>query len=318
MIRTLVTGGTGLVGSAIVKHLVRARETVRVLTRDPVHVDPRRRSAGTEFAQGDIFDEASLLKAMEGSTALVIATQFENAPFERPSKGLTYERVDGEGTERQIGAAKKSGITRVIYISGAGVREGRDEPWFRAKAQAEKAVKESGMQWTIFRPSWIYGPTDRSLNKFRMFARLGPVVPVIGTGKERVQPVYVEDVGLAVRLALNSAQAYGKTFDIGGPQSLSMKEIIQTLLDVLGKKRVILPHPKPLMKAIASLTQCLPLGGLRLTPSGIDFLTMEETVDNTALLETLEIQLTPLKEGLQNYLLPPTTLSVDQLRRHAA
>src|SRR5439155_1392398 len=138
---------------------------VRVFTRVPQLIDPSRRMAGTEFAKGDIFDEPSLNSAMVGCDTLIIASQFKNAPFENRFRGLTYEKVDGEGTERQVAAAKKAGVQRIIYMSGAGTREGRTEPWFRAKLRAEKAVTQSGMNWTIFRPSWIYGPTDKSLNK---------------------------------------------------------------------------------------------------------------------------------------------------------
>src|SRR5580765_899266 len=194
MVCTLVTGGTGFVGSEITQALRRNFETVRVLSRNPFHIPPSRRTPGTEYVKGDIFDDASLKEAIKGCDTLIIASQFDNAPFEDPSKGLTYMRVDGEGTERQIQAAKEAKVSRVLYMSGAGTMEGRVETWFQAKARAEKAVVESGMQYTIFRPSWIYGPEDKSLNKFAFFARISPIIPVIGTGKEKIWPVYVKDV----------------------------------------------------------------------------------------------------------------------------
>jgi NADH dehydrogenase len=300
MVKTLVTGGTGLVGSAIVRKLVNSRESVVVLTRDPIYVSRDRRVAGAVYVRGNIFDSTSLEKAMDGCGALINAVQFDNAPFENPRKGLTYERVDGEGTERQVEAAKKAGLKRIIYISGAGTREGRTEIWFRAKLRAEKAVKESDTNWTIFRPSWIYGPGDRSLNKFAMFARFLPFVPTIGSGREKIQPVYVEDVTEVVWRALNAPGSFGKIFEMGGPQTLTMTEIIQTMLCVQGKHRFILPHPKPIMKLIAAAVQYFP--GTMLTPAGIDFVTMEEPVDNSALLEVFKIRLTPLVEGLSKYL----------------
>src|SRR5258705_9260461 len=110
MVNTLVTGGTGFVGSEIVRRLVRESESVRVLSRDPRSLSRRRRIPGTEFFQGDVFDAASLEAAMQGCDALINAVQFENAPFENRRKGLTYERVDGEGTVHQVEAAKKAGI----------------------------------------------------------------------------------------------------------------------------------------------------------------------------------------------------------------
>jgi NADH dehydrogenase len=316
MIQTLVTGGTGFVGSAIVKKLVLGRESVRVLTRNPQSVDPRRRTAGTEFFAGDLFDAKALREAMKGCNALVIAVQFENAPFENPAKGMTYERVDGEGAELTVAAAKESGIERVLYISGAGTREGRIEPWFKAKLRAEKAVRESGLAWTILRPSWIYGPTDRSLNRYAGFARLLPFVPIIGSGREKIQPVFVDDIGEIVRSAINSPKTFGKVFEAGGPEVLTMAEIVKTLLRVMGRRRLILPQPKPLIKFIAGFVQFLP--GRLLTPDGIDFITMEEAVDHRELVKTLGVRMTSLEEGLRSYLAPGTALREEVLRRHAA
>lgn len=317
MVKTLVTGGTGFIGTHIVRQLLRSRESVRVLTRNPDSLPPSRRVAGTEFYKGDVFDPTSLGAAMHGCDAVVCAVQFENAPFENPAKGQTYERVDGEGTALQVAAAKQAGVKRFIYISGAGTREGRTEPWFKAKAKAEAAVRESGMDWTIFRPSWVYGSEDRSLNKFAMFSRLSPIVPIIGTGKEKIQPVFVDDVARAVALSLNQAKAYGKVLEMGGPETLTMTQIVQTMLLVSKRKRLVFPQPKALMKFIASVVQYLP--GRPLTPGGVDFVTMEEKVDNSVLLETLSLSLTPLQDGLKTYLSPDSPVSMNHsLQRHAA
>lgn len=300
MIKTLVTGGTGFVGSAIVRRLVNNRETVVVLTRDPTNVPRSRRISGAFYMQGDVFNADSLKKAMEGCDAVINAVQFENAPFEDVKKGMTYEKVDGEGTERQAQIVKELGIKRFMYLSGAGTREGRTEPWFKAKIRAEKAVRESGADWTIFRPSWIYGPEDKSLNKFSFFARVSPVVPIIGTGREKIQPVYVEDVANIVAMSLNQQNTFGKVFEIGGPQVLTMHQIVKTMLEVQGKKRFVVPHPKAFMKLVASIVQYLP--GRPLTPDGVDFVTMEEYADTTLLLQTLPMELSPLKKGLSFYM----------------
>jgi NADH dehydrogenase len=322
MIRTLVTGGTGFIGSRITSHLLNHSETVRVMTRNPQCVSRTRRFAGTEFVKGDVFDDASLDRALRGEDpqrdscdAVVHAVQFENAPFEHPSKGRTYERVDGEGTERVVAAAKRAGIKRLIYISGAGTREGRSEPWFRAKLRAEKAVRESGMDWTIIRPSWVYGPEDVSLNKFATFARFLPFVPLIGMGNEKIQPLFVDDLARAIQLSLNNEKTFPKIFDIGGPEELTMKEIVRILLRTMGKSRILLPQPKFLMKILARFIQYLP--GRPLTPDGVDFVTMEEKVDNSALLSTITLNLTRLEDGLSQYIGKPQNLLKDQSRRYA-
>ncbi len=299
MIQTLVTGGTGFIGSSIVRKLVQNMQTVHVLTRNPESISRERRVPGAFYVKGDVFNKDSLLKAMEGCDALISTVQFDNAPFENPKKGLTYKRVDGEGTVLQMQALQESSISRVIYLSGAGTREGRIEPWFEAKWQAEQAVRACAKHWTIFRPSWIYGPQDQSLNKFIMFARFLPFIPMIGSGQEKIAPVYVEDVSNAVVKALHDTKTYEKVYDLGGPQ-LSMKEIIQTLLKVLGKRKLIVAHPKPIMKLIARLMQILP--NPPLTAEGIDFVTMEESVDITFAREDLDFRPFNLKDGLKQYL----------------
>lgn len=300
MIQTLVTGGTGFVGHSIVRELVKNNESVVVLSRDPLKVDRARRVSGAHYIQGNVFDPKSLTRAMEGCDALINCVQFENAPFENPKKGLTYEKVDGEGSLNQMEAIKGSSIERVIYMSGAGVKDGRIEPWFKAKLKAEEAVKNCGKNWTIFRPSWIYGAQDNSLNKFALFARFSPVVPLIGMGNEKIQPIYVEDVAKCVAKALNTKSTFGEIIELGSQEEVSMKKIVQTLLEVKGQKRILLPHPKPLMKLIASVVQFLP--GRMLTPDAIDFITMEEKVDVSNLTRLLGITPLSLKEGLKHYL----------------
>jgi uncharacterized protein YbjT (DUF2867 family) len=299
MIKTLVTGGTGFVGSHIVRKLVEGSETVVVLTRNPDFVRRERRVPGAFYMRGDIFDSESLDRAVEGCDAIINAVQFENAPMENPRKGRTYERVDGEGTERQVASAKKKKVGRFIYISGAGTREGRSEPWFRGKLRAERAVRESGMNWTIFRPSWIYGPDDWSLNRFAMFARLLPFVPLVGSGRERIQPIFVKDVGEIVFRGLNDPATFGKSFDLGGPEEMAMKEIVRTLLGVLRKRRVIIPIPKSIVRPLAAVLKNFP--GPPLTPDGIDFITMEEKVDILPLLQWFEVRPTALEKALQQY-----------------
>ncbi len=299
MIETLVTGGTGFVGTALVRALVSHPETVRVMTRNRDRVPREKRVPGAHYIEGDIFDSAKLRPAMRGCNAIVHAVQFENAPFENRSKGLTYERVDGEGTERVVAAAKDAGIKRFIYLSGAGTREGRKEPWFAAKARAEKAVCEGGFDWTIFRPSWIYGAQDRSLNQLLTFARFSPLVPLIGSGRQKISPIFIDDVAAAVVQSLNEKGTYGEIFDLGGPKELSLCEIVRTLLRVYGKRRGFFPIPKGLARAAAYLLQFFP-GKLRLlTPDAVDFITMEERVDDALWLRALGVSPTDLESGLR-------------------
>ncbi|HEY8347246.1 MAG TPA: complex I NDUFA9 subunit family protein [Symbiobacteriaceae bacterium] len=295
MASVLVAGGTGFIGRHIVRSLVARGHRVAVMSRDP------RRAAqvvpeGVEVRPGDVRQPETLREAMAGVEVVVSAVQFPNHPVENPRKGYTYLAIDGEGTVRQVEAARAAGVRRFVYLSGAGTREGRTEPWFQAKLKAEKAIRESGMTYTIFRPSWVYGPEDRSLNRFAAFARHLPFVPVIGDGRIRVQPVLVTDLAQVVALSVDAPQAENKIYDVGGPEALTMNEILQTMLKVMGLRRPLLHGPVPLVKAAAAVLSLLP--NPPLTPRAVDFILMDEPVDIGPLLRDFPIRLTPLEEGL--------------------
>jgi len=293
----LVTGGTGFIGSHVVRKLQEKGHRVIVMSRRAeANVPP-----GVEVRPGDVGDEAALRRAMAGVDVVVAAVQFPNHPVENPRKGYTYMKVDGEGTVRQVGAAKAAGVKRFIYLSGAGTEKEKSAPWFKAKVMAEGAVRDSGIPYTIFRPSWVYGPEDRSLNKFVTFARLLPVVPVIGDGKTLVQPVSVDDLAQVVAGSVSNERAVGKTYEVGGPQALTMDEIIRTMLQIMGKRRPLVHQPAWLMKLAAAPLTLLPTPPL--SPAAVDFVLMEEHVDITPLVQDFGIRLTPLAEGLR-YLEP--------------
>jgi len=147
----------------------------------------------------------------------------------------------------------------------------------------------------------VYGPEDRSLNRFAAFARYLPFVPVIGSGEIRVQPILVTDLAEVVAMSVDAPQTFQKTYDVGGPQALTMNEILRTMLQVMGKRRPLLHGPVALVKAAAALLALLP--NPPLTPAAVDFILMDEPVDIAPLLHDLPVQLTPLAEGLA-YLKP--------------
>ncbi|MDB4894919.1 MAG: putative NADH-ubiquinone oxidoreductase [Firmicutes bacterium] len=295
MAMVLVAGGSGFIGSHIVRRLAEKGHQVVVMSRHPERAKGRV-PAGVTFRTGDVSDPASLRSAMAGIDVVVAAVQFPNHPVEKPTKGYTYVKVDGEGTTSLVAAASAAGVKRFIYIGGAGTRPGQTAPWFQGKLMAEQAVRESGIPYTIFRPSWVYGPDDRTLNKFAAFARLLPFIPVIGNGRTRVQPVFVDDVAEAVAASIAMEKAAGQVYEIGGPQELTMDEIIRTMLKAMGRQRPLVHHPAWFMKLVTAPMTLLPTPPL--SPAGVDFVLMEEPVDNSALLRDLNIRLTPLSEGL--------------------
>ena len=297
----LVAGGTGFVGGGIVRELARRGNDVAVLTRDVEKA--RRRFPGLDirYRQGDVRDTGSLKTALQGVDVVAGCQQFPNSPIENPGRGYTFDEIDAKGTDHLVQAAKNAGVKRYIYLSGAGASADAKYHWFRAKWRAETAVRESGIPYVILRPSWIYGPEDRSLNRFLRMASFLPFVPLIGAvGKQRLQPVFIDDVVRAVAEAADNTTADNQTFEIGGPEVLTMTEIVRTALQVAGKRRLLLSAPKSVMKLAASILQFMP--GRPLTPYAVEFITMDALADPAEVERKLGLKMTPLREALATYL----------------
>ncbi len=296
--KILVAGGTGFIGSQVVAELLRNPENeVSVLTRN------RQKNPFGErvrMVAGDVRDAASLERATAGPEAIIHAVQFPNHPVEAPRKGYTYMEIDGRGTQRMVAAAKENGVSRFIYLSGAGAGQGRQENWFRAKDMAESAIRESGMEYVILRPSWIYGPEDRSLNRFIAFIKYLPFVPVIGDGRTRVQPISIFDVARIAAQALRNPAAANQTFELGTSAPLTMDEILRTVMRVMGKRRPLLHQPKGLVKALVAPLQLLPAPPM--SPAAIDFITTEALIDPSETERVFNLKIEPLEAGLRRYL----------------
>jgi NADH dehydrogenase len=198
-----------------------------------------------------------------------------------------------------LAEAVDAGVGHYLYVSGAGADPRSDKPWYRAKGRAEEAIRASGIRWAVLRPSWAYGPEDRALNKFVAMARFSPVVPQLGVKVQRVQPVWVGDIALTARRVFER-DAWDAVYEIGGPDVMTMNEIIHTLLDVMGKKRGVLPIPAPLAKLGTAPLKLLPSPPM--TPQGIEFALQDGIVDTTAMTERLGVHPIRLREGLARYL----------------
>ena len=306
-----VAGGTGFVGGAIALELFRRGHGVAVLSH--------RGEAGRgplpdaiAIRQADVSTGHGLDEALRGVNALVIALAFRNSPIETPRKGQTFMTVDAGGTENLAAAAKRAGVRRIVYISGAGADPKAKRHWFRAKARAEVAVRASGIPFTIIRPTWIYGPRDVALNRFLGFARALGAVPMLNLGRQLLAPVFVRDAAKLAADSLTDDAAANQVFELGGPEALPMREIIGRALRIGGLRRPIVPGPTPLIKLAAAPMTLLPQPPL--TPDAVDFINQPATVNIGPLLARMPRRLTPLDEGLATYLAPgsaPAEISVD-------
>jgi uncharacterized protein YbjT (DUF2867 family) len=291
-----VAGGTGFVGKAIVSELSGRGHRVVVLS----HRSPVETVGSVEVRTADATRPETLPAALEGVDAVVISLAFRNSPIEAPRRGQTFERVDAAGTEALVAAATAANVRRIVYISGAGAAPDAPRHWFRAKWRAEEAVRGSGIVYTIFRPSWIYGPGDRSLNRFLGFSRWLPFIPQIGNGRQLLAPVFVGDMGALVADALATSAAQNQTLEVGGPETMTMDEIIRVALRVLGRRRPILHTPVLLMKALTAPLTLLPTPPM--TPAAIDFIVQSAPVDTDSLRQLLPHRFMSLSDALATYL----------------
>lgn len=297
--KILVAGGTGFLGRHISRALIAGGHEVSVLSRAAGKVRSIPGLETVAAVEGDVTSPDSLDGKLDGFDAVVGAVQFPNHPIEVPRKGLTYDRFDRQGTETLIATAKAAGVEHYVYISGAGADVTSDRSWYRAKGYAELTVRESGLRYAIVRPSWAYGPEDRALNRFAEIARFSPVVPRLGIKPQVVQPVHVDDIAEVVR-RIFERDAWDEVYEIGGPAVMTMQDIIKVLLDVIGKKRVIVPIPKVIAQAGTAPFVLLPKPPM--TPGGIDFAMQDGLVDISRVVDVLGIEPASLDEGLRRYM----------------
>ncbi len=296
--RIVVSGGTGFIGRAVVDRLLETgQDRIAVTSRHPEAHDPW--GGRVERIQAFAGDSVSLGKAFTRADVVVHCIQFPNHPVERPSRGYTYLEVDGKGTSVAARVAKAVGVRRFVYLSGAGAGQGRPQPWFKAKDQAEAAIRDTGMEHVFLRPSWIYGPGDRSMSRMLFFCRYLPVVPVIGDGTTPVYPAYVDDVAHAVVESVRRDDAKDKALEIGGPERLTMDQVMRTIQGVLGKRRPLLHHPAPLMKLLVLPLQILPEP--MLSPGAIDFVTQSVDIDPKPAMDYFAFPWKKLEDGLREY-----------------
>jgi NADH dehydrogenase len=250
--KVFLTGATGFVGKVMLHRLRQDGHVVRCLVRSgsekklPVEKN-------VEVRLGDATDPATLEGAMEGCDAVI---HLVGIIREFPARGITFEKLHVEATRNMVNAAKGQGIKRYIQMSANGVRPDARADYHKTKWRAEEAVRQSGLNWTIFRPSLIFGPEDEFINELASIIRKTPIVPVFGDGNYRLAPVAVEDVAECFCQALRKEETLGQTYAICGPQDYSYDELLDEIGQALDKKSVRKLHqPLCLIKPVVALME---------------------------------------------------------------
>jgi NADH dehydrogenase len=290
----LVTGGTGFVGGHIV-HALRADDRpVRCLVREPRKARTLE-TLGCELVEGDMTDAAALRRAVEGVESVVHLVAIRQGKDER------FEQVMSGGARKLVAAAKEAGVRLFVLMSALGTSEESRElvPYYRAKWDVEQVVQGSGIDHVIFRPSFVFGRDGGILPTFRRLAKLAPVTPIIGSGKRRLQPIWVDDVAAYFARSLDLEPARNRVFELGGPEAITWNEFWARWKRALGVRRPSMHVPVGLMRVNALVTERLP-GDIPLTR---DLLTMLEHADNVVTnddaVRTFELPLMPVDDQLR-------------------
>ncbi len=298
-----VFGGSGFIGRYAVRKLAKRGWRVRVAVRRPNEA-MFLRTAGdvgqVETIQANIRDDASTERAIAGSDAVInlVGILF-------PTGKQTFDAVQRDGAERIARFAAAHGIERVVHVSAIGADAGSEVAYQRTKAEAEEAMRLHVPSATVLRPSLVFGPEDAFFNRFAGMARMAPVMPLIG-GDTRFQPVYVGDVAEAAVRALEDPSARGQTFELGGPEVVTMREVYERIMEETGRNRAILPVPDWIARLQAAVLE-LPnkLLGLPplLTRDQVAMLDEDNVVGEGAkTLEDLGVKPTTLDAILPTYL----------------
>jgi NADH dehydrogenase len=285
---TLVTvfGGSGFLGRNVVRALAKRDYRIRVAVRRPElagHLQPVGKVGQIHAVQANLRYPASVDAAMRDSD---VAVNLVGILTEGGAQ--SFDAVQGKGAAAVARAAASVGA-RMVHVSAIGADENSLSGYGRSKAAGEKAVLAAIPEATILRPSVVFGPEDQFTNRFAALARMSPALPLIGGGVTRMQPVYVGDVAAAVTNAVDGKTRPGGTYELGGPEVLTMREIMQVILAITERRRMLVSLPFGLAKLQALLLQFAP-GALKLTPDQVALLRTDNVVSDAAKADGLTLE----------------------------
>jgi uncharacterized protein YbjT (DUF2867 family) len=285
---TLVTvfGGSGFLGRHVVRALAKRGYRIRVAVRRPElagHLQPLGRVGQIHSVQANLRYPASVEAALRDSQVAINLVGILTESGEQ-----TFSAVQGVGAGTVAKAARTAGA-RIVHISAIGADAQSASRYAQAKAAGEQAVLEALPEATIMRPSVVFGPEDQFTNRFAALARMAPALPLIGGGVTRLQPVYVGDVATAVADAADGKSKPSGIYELGGAEVLTMREIMEIILAITERKRMLLPLPFGLARFQAAFLQFAP-GALKLTPDQVELLRVDNVVSDAAKAAGLTLQ----------------------------
>ena len=303
-----IFGGSGFIGRHVARKLAQTGAVLRIPTRHPagaIHLKPYGAVGQIVLSPINLRDDTALRRLVEGVDHVVNLIGILHE-----SRSGDFARLHGQLPGRVGKAAAAAGVSSFTQISAIGADAASRSLYARTKAVGEAMAKDAFPAVTILRPSIVFGPEDKFFNRFAAMSRFAPALPLIGGGETRFQPVYVGDVADAVLAAIERPDLHGRTFELGGPRVYTFAELLRYLLDLLGRRRLLLPIPWGVAKWQASLMKLLPEPPL--TRDQIELLRYDNVVapDATGLPE-LGIAQTPVEAIVPRYLRPSVQHGID-------
>ena len=251
-----IIGGSGFVGRHIVRALARRGYRIRVACRRPDlagHLQPLGNTGQIMAVQANVRYPASLAAACEGAYAVINLTGVLHSAGTQ-----SFEAIHAFGAEASAKAAKAARARLFIQMSAIGADAASSSAYARSKAEGEARARASFPGAIVLRPSIVFGPEDDFFNRFAEMARFSPFLPLIGGGETKFQPVFAGDVGEAVARLVDTGEADGKTYELGGPEAFSFRQLMQFTLDTIGRSRALLPLPWGVAKVQAAIMGLMP------------------------------------------------------------
>lgn len=275
-----VFGGSGFVGRHVVQELARRGYRIRAAVRRPDlagHLQPLGQTGQIVAVQANLRYRDSVDRAVSGADHVVncVGILFENGR-------QSFDAVQDFGARAVAEAARRVGAG-LTHVSAIGADRESASAYARSKGRGEAAIMETLPGATIVRPSIMFGPDDAFFNKFAEMARISPVLPLIGGGETRLQPAYVVDVAEVVARAVDGTIPTGRTYELGGPEVLTFRQCMEEMLEIVGRKRMLVSLPWGLASAVASVASAIPFVTPALTPDQVTLLKQDNVVSQAAL-----------------------------------